>query len=861
MENNIERDIAGVRADVEVMESASLENLFLAEKNSAIVRSIVIVFSTLVFFLIPIQNIISPLAYFLLIPIWLYGAIVFFAEPYKRYSVFRTSWFTYISDSIFTTIWLYATGGIYSPFYFIFCISIVAVAYRFSLKITLLTAIIYSMAYIMLVVLMQQWDGTNIALLLSRVGFFFILGYFVSLITKESLKHAKAKLQMKQIAEKANISENSLRNLYQSLEEKYGDRTKELEESVNRFESVIEAIPQMAWISAPDGYLRYLNKSWYDFTGATDLTDWKWEQYISKEDHARTKAVWINCLKTGEKYEIEHRWVRHDGELRWMLGRANPIYNTKGEIEMWVGTTTDIHEQKQTEEKFKFFSDLMPQLIWATDKNGYHIYFNQRWVDYTGYTVEQSQGTEMWNNLLHPDDKERASQRWEYSLQSGNPYEIEYRFLGKDGTYRWFLGRAIPLKDEEGKILQWYGTCTDIEDQKSKEASLRLLSDINEATRELRDPVKIMGIISKILCEYMQASRCAYAEVEVDENTFTIVQDWSVNVPSSEGRYPLSAFGPRAAAGQRAGKTLVINNVDAELTPDEGADTFNSILVKAIICCPLIKEGKLAAMMAIHNAKPRNWSESEVQLVELIVDRCWAIIERARSENRLYELNEALENRVLERTKELALSEERFRLLADNASDLISRSTPEGEYIYVSPSVKTMLGYEPEMLVGRNRTELIHPEDLTQLTNKMDTSVNANSGVTTVRVRHKDGHYIYMEVAMKRIFSPENGKFIEVHSVGRDVTMRKQVEDTLIRNNQELEQFAYVASHDMKEPLRMIASYSQLLIRDLQPLKPDAEAYVKYISESVNRMKELISDLLDYSRVGRMDNKFTKVDL
>jgi len=121
---------------------------------------------------------------------------------------------------------------------------------------------------------------------------------------------------------------------------------------------------------------------------------------------------------------------------------------------------------QKAEDGFQFLADFIPQLVWITDPTGFHTYFNQRWIDYTGYTLADSVGPDMWNNLLHPDDQARARQVWGHSLATGDAYEIEYRFLGKDGSYRWFLGQALPRHDEAGRIVTWFGTCTDIHDQK-----------------------------------------------------------------------------------------------------------------------------------------------------------------------------------------------------------------------------------------------------------------------------------------------------------------------------------------------------------------------------------------------------------
>lgn len=128
---------------------------------------------------------------------------------------------------------------------------------------------------------------------------------------------------------------------------------------------------------------------------------------------------------------------------------------------------------RPTPADFSFLAELIPQLVWTTDASGYHTYFNQRWTDYTGYTLADSVGDDMWNNLLDPEDRQRARQRWSHSLETGEFYEIEYRFKSKEGDYRWFLGQALPVRDEAGNISKWFGTCTDIHDQKLQELALR----------------------------------------------------------------------------------------------------------------------------------------------------------------------------------------------------------------------------------------------------------------------------------------------------------------------------------------------------------------------------------------------------
>ena len=134
------------------------------------------------------------------------------------------------------------------------------------------------------------------------------------------------------------------------------------------------------------------------------------------------------------------------------------------------------------EERYRLVTEQMPQIVWMTNATGAHLYFNRRWYEFTGLSPEESFG-DGWANPLHPDDVDRAQVRWQHSLDCGAPYEIEYRFRRRDGDYHWFLARALPLRDESGQVVKWFGTCTDIDDAKSAAAERAVALENEEQAR------------------------------------------------------------------------------------------------------------------------------------------------------------------------------------------------------------------------------------------------------------------------------------------------------------------------------------------------------------------------------------------
>ena len=158
---------------------------------------------------------------------------------------------------------------------------------------------------------------------------------------------------------------------------------------------------------------------------------------------------------------------------------------------------------RDSEAKFRTIADAMPQMVWSTLPDGYHDYYNQQWYEFTGMPEGSTDGEE-WNGMFHPDDQPRAWEAWQQSLDSGKTYEIQYRLRHRSGGYRWVLGRALPVRDDEGRIIRWMGTCTDIDDQKMAEDELRLASSRKDEflamlAHELRNPLAPISSAAQLL--------------------------------------------------------------------------------------------------------------------------------------------------------------------------------------------------------------------------------------------------------------------------------------------------------------------------------------------------------------------------
>jgi PAS domain S-box-containing protein len=269
-----------------------------------------------------------------------------------------------------------------------------------------------------------------------------------------------------------------------------------LRASEESYRFLAETLPAHVWTALPDGSLDYVSARTAAYFGAPAeaVVGDGWQAMVHPDDLAGAGERWARSLATGEPYETEFRLRRHDGAFRWHLARAHAMRDAEGRITRWFGVNTDVEDHKaaeealrRSEEDYRFMTDAIPQLVWITRPDGYHLYYNRRWFEYTGLDLEATRGAG-WNDVLHPDDRERAWARWKHSLDTGEPYSIEYRFRRRDGAFRWFLGQALAQRGEDGSIEGWFGTCTDIHDQRETAAERdRLIAALGLERNRLRE--------------------------------------------------------------------------------------------------------------------------------------------------------------------------------------------------------------------------------------------------------------------------------------------------------------------------------------------------------------------------------------
>jgi PAS domain S-box-containing protein len=304
----------------------------------------------------------------------------------------------------------------------------------------------------------------------------------------------------------------------------------------NDLGQIVDALPGLVWTARPDGSVEFLNAGWLEYAGLTrdNVSTVGWECVIHADDVGRFVTAWESIRTSGKSGQMEARLRRHDGQYRWFSFRASPFRKTSGEVTRWYGINTDIQDRRaaeearfateerfgriveelrQSERQLRTMIDSIPGYVWRTTPDGTVDFLNQGWCDYTGISMEDALKSG-WQQTVHPADYAGVMAYWRTPLETGTPGEYECRHRRHDGTYRWFVGRAIPLRDQDGRIVKWFGLNTDIEDRKRAEMLLEGKNRLFEMLAGHFPLDRILLDLCKLVESTMPGAFCATLLVE-----------------------------------------------------------------------------------------------------------------------------------------------------------------------------------------------------------------------------------------------------------------------------------------------------------------------------------------------------------
>ncbi len=421
---------------------------------------------------------------------------------------------------------------------------------------------------------------------------------------------------------------------------------------------------------------------------------------------------------------------------------------------------------QESEERYRALVDTVPQLMGWNDANRENIRCNRRWYEYTGQTPEEGRGFG-WMKALHPDDVPQVMQRINESRAIGEPYEAEYRVRqASDGNYRWHLARSTPIKDKDGKITSWIASATDIDDQKRAEEELAKQRAMLQATIEC-----------------------------LPFNFFAIGRDgrYTMQNAVSKAQHRMSAVG-------KLPEEVCPNEHDLAIWKDNNRRAFAGEKVEGEVTLSLGGEERFYYNVIA----PVTDGAEFYGILGFNID----ITERKRAEEALQKAHDELEQRVKERTAELAKaneelkrevderrraeealkqSERRFRNYFEQGLIGMAVTSVDKRWLEVNDRLCEIMGYSKEELHQKTWAELTHPDDVEPNLRVFNPLLAGEIEHFTLNKRYlkKDGSIVHTTIHT-RAFRKEDGTIDHIVTLIEDITARKQAEEALQQSHDEL---------------------------------------------------------------------------
>jgi PAS domain S-box-containing protein len=503
------------------------------------------------------------------------------------------------------------------------------------------------------------------------------------------------------------------------------------------------------------------------------------------------------------EYETEARFRHRDGSYRTMLARGAAVHDAASKPSRFVGIVIDITKLKraekalrESEQRWRSLTEALPQLVWSATPDGACDYFSSQWTEHTGVAEADLLGWG-WLETLHPEDREPTRHFWLESVAGRHPYDVEYRVRRRDGEYRWFKTRGVPIRDGGGTIVKWFGTCTDITDLRQTEEALRagkqrFRTFVDHAADGffLQDEQGRILDVNRRACESLGYTR--------DELVGMTPSDFDPDLIPAR----LEALVRQAKAGKTVASEARHRRKDGTLFPVE-------VRGKAF------------------------WEGGRQFFVSLARD----ITERKRAEEALRE------------------SEERFRGTFENAAVGIAHTDLDGRFLRVNEKLGDILGYSREELLTKNVQDVTCPEDWAIDREQFGPLLGGEvpSFSRDKRYLRRDGSPVWVAVSVS-LQRDAAGMPLNTISVVRDIAHRKRLEKELRRAvgvaeaaNRAKDEFLALVSHEIRTPMNAILGMTELALDT--DLTENQRQCLKTVKSAADNLLGIINALLDFAKI------------
>jgi len=531
-----------------------------------------------------------------------------------------------------------------------------------------------------------------------------------------------------------------------------------------------------------------------------------------------------------------------DGRLLYLLHSVEDITD---EVRAEKRTDAALHQLQSMEKRARQLAETTAFGLIIADGEGGVPYMNSAMHHLLGYSEDDvAKGLVRWDQLTPSEFAATDADALRELLATGKSAPYEKVYIAKDGRHVPVLIGASLLEPVNGQT-EIAAFVLDLTERKQSQRDAFLLQ-LDDRLRPLLDPEEIVQTACRLLGEHLQVDRCIFGHFETDEETFDLTWNYvGSGMPSMVGRYKLSQFGAVAQL-LRANLPCVVNNIEADGGLAAVRDGYRQSHIAAHISVPLQKAGKLVAAVSVHQRTPRHWRPDEVELVQSVANRCWESIERARAEAALRHSDRQL--RIERKQLSQIFEQAPVAIVVLRGRDFIVE--------LANPPYRTLVrGRE---LIGRPFAEVVPDlgSDVWDAFHRVLDTGEAFAAHEWHILYDQDGDGLPEDHWFNLVFNPlrePDGRVSGMVSVCSEVTVQVRARLELEKLNRNLEEFAYVASHDLQEPLRMVNIYTQQILKRMGQDDPTLNRYAGFVQGGVARMEVLINDLLAFSRSVQKD--------
>jgi PAS domain S-box-containing protein len=578
-----------------------------------------------------------------------------------------------------------------------------------------------------------------------------------------------------------------------------------------RFQTIANFIPQLAWMARPDGYIVWYNQRWFDYTGTTleQVEGWGWQNVHDPRALPEVLRSWQHSIATGKTFDMEFPLRGIDGVFRIFLTQAVPLRN-QGQVIQWFGTSTDVSKLYEMEQALKESSETYRLAIKATNaavwdlnlENG-AVYWNDAFADAFGAPPNTSDCIDWWIDRIHPDDQDRTAQAFRIALAGQEiAWSSEYRFRRTDGLWANMSDRVSFSRNELGKAMRIVRALVDFTERKSIEERIVHLAALVEAAED--------AIIFKTLDG--------------------IVRSWN------QGAQRLFGYSAHEMIGQ---------HIVLLFPPDQWEE-------EARIITRLKRGERIEPYETVRYHKEGRLIDVSVS-ISPILDGNGQIIGASKIARNITELKK--KEAAMQLAHELQREQAKVLEMAQGfVRDMESR------IVQWNLGANRLYGFCKEEALGQVSHDLFQTEFPLPLVEIEEVLHRTDLWEGDLVHRKKNGERLV--VASQWVLHRNSaGTPMHILQVDTDITERTSAQKALELRNLDLQQFAYIASHDLKTPLRTISGFVELLqINYSERFDSQGKDWIRRVSEGAHRLEARIDNLLTYSRLDSRPEPFVTVN-